>query len=217
MHQPGHRELHEGHHDERRRDAQLRPHALFDELGEDERARERDERVERAEEQRRAVQAELRHEHQWEGDRDRERAASEVCDAEIRFIGPASVVALLRRLAQPIVMALGRLPENVDRPQAEDIRAWDRGLLWSTLKGGDRPSPDDTAPVVDAAIAHIAATPCTLAIVPLEDLTGEVEQPNLPGTTTEHPNWRRRLEVPTDALLADPQVQKGMDVLRRRP
>ena len=29
--------------------------------------------------------------------------------------------------------------------------------------------------------------------LPLEDIVGTTEQPNLPGTIDEHPNWRRRL------------------------
>jgi 4-alpha-glucanotransferase len=33
-----------------------------------------------------------------------------------------------------------------------------------------------------------------------------VEQANLPGTTVEHPNWRRRLEVPLEQLGAEPRV-----------
>lgn len=108
---------------------------------------------------------------------------------------------------------LGRLPDGMTRPQAEDIRAWDRGLLWSTIGEGDRPDPEETGPVVDAAIAHIARTPAALAIIPIEDLLGEVEQPNLPGTTTGHPNWQRRLEAPLEALLAAPDVRRRIDIL----
>ena len=102
---------------------------------------------------------------------------------------------------------LGRLPPDVDRAKVEEIRDWDRGLLWSTIgEGGERPEPGDTAPVVDAAIRHIACTPSALAIIPLEDLLGEEEQPNLPGTVEEHPNWRRRCDAPMEELLDRPEV-----------
>ena len=30
-------------------------------------------------------------------------------------------------------------------------------------------------------------------LVQIEDVAGEAEQANLPGTTDSHPNWRRRL------------------------
>jgi 4-alpha-glucanotransferase len=42
--------------------------------------------------------------------------------------------------------------------------------------------------------------------VPLEDVVGLVEQPNLPGTTTQHPNWRRRMPADAATLLAQPAV-----------
>lgn len=101
---------------------------------------------------------------------------------------------------------LSRLPAGVDRAQAESIRAWDRGLLWSTIGSGNRPADDDVDPVVAAALAHIGKSPALIAIAPIEDLLAEPEQPNLPGTTTEHPNWQRRLDAPLGELLNDPQV-----------
>lgn len=104
---------------------------------------------------------------------------------------------------------LGRLPEGTSRSEAEAIRDWDRGLLWSTLNHeAKRPAPGDTAPVVDAAIAHIARTPSCLALVSLEDLLGLEEQPNLPGTVDIHPNWRRRIDAPITAFLNDERVQQ---------
>ncbi len=112
---------------------------------------------------------------------------------------------------------LQRLPAGIDRTKAEEIRDWDRGLLWSTI-GPDqpRPTPEDTGPAATAAIAHIAKSPSLLAIVPIEDLLGEVEQPNLPGTVAEHPNWRRRLPAPLDELLQDQVVAERVDALSTR-
>ncbi len=49
-------------------------------------------------------------------------------------------------------------------------------------------------------LAFVLSTPCTLAIVNQEDLTGETEQPNLPATTWEHPNWRRKMRVALEDL-----------------
>lgn len=111
---------------------------------------------------------------------------------------------------------LGRLPQGVDRAEAESKREWDRGLLWSTFANGqDRPEPQNPAPVVDAALAHVAATPSPLAIAPIEDVLGLEEQPNLPGTVTEHPNWRRRLPLSVDEIAADPDVQRRLSILSR--
>jgi 4-alpha-glucanotransferase len=109
---------------------------------------------------------------------------------------------------------LVRLPVGTSRAEADAIRDWDRGLLWSTLNHtAPRPAPDDPDPVVDAAIAHIAATPAALALVSLEDMLGEDEQPNLPGTITEHPNWRRRCDAPLDQAFADDSFRRRCAIL----
>ena len=39
-------------------------------------------------------------------------------------------------------------------------------------------------------------------MVPIEDVLALDEQPNLPGTINEHPNWRRRL--PPGGIFATP-------------
>jgi 4-alpha-glucanotransferase len=42
--------------------------------------------------------------------------------------------------------------------------------------------------------------------VQLEDVTGEGEQANLPGTIDGHPNWRRRLSARLEDILAGPDL-----------
>jgi 4-alpha-glucanotransferase len=37
-------------------------------------------------------------------------------------------------------------------------------------------------------------------MISIEDVFGLVDQPNLPGTTIEHPNWRRRLPVDLEEI-----------------
>ncbi len=68
-----------------------------------------------------------------------------------------------------------------------------------------RPAPEEPARGVEAALRHVAQTPSVLAIAPLEDLLALEEQPNLPGTVTEHPNWRRRLAAPLGDFLEQPE------------
>ena len=61
----------------------------------------------------------------------------------------------------------------------------------------------------------MAATPSDLVVVPLDDLLGLEEQPNLPGTVTEHPNWRLRYPGETRALLDEPQTAARIERLNR--
>ena len=48
--------------------------------------------------------------------------------------------------------------------------------------------------------AHVARSPCRLMVVQLDDALGTLDQPNLPGTIDQHPNWRRRMAVPLEGL-----------------
>ena len=66
---------------------------------------------------------------------------------------------------------------------------------------GSPPPPEAAQRVVDAALTFVARTRSPLCVLPLEDLLGQEDQPNLPGTTDQHPNWRRRLSAPVEAAL----------------
>jgi 4-alpha-glucanotransferase len=48
--------------------------------------------------------------------------------------------------------------------------------------------------------AFLTRTKSRLLAISLEDLLGVVDQPNIPGTVNEHPNWRQRLPVPVDRI-----------------
>ncbi len=66
-------------------------------------------------------------------------------------------------------------------------------------------TPDDWTKRIHADLARSEAE---LVAVQLDDLTGEVEQQNLPGVVDEHPNWRRRAgltveEAPSSIALRD--------------
>src|SRR4051812_36089927 len=51
-----------------------------------------------------------------------------------------------------------------------------------------------------AMIAFLSRTKSRLLAISLEDLLGVAEQPNIPGTVDEHPNWRRKLPVPLEEI-----------------
>jgi 4-alpha-glucanotransferase len=68
--------------------------------------------------------------------------------------------------------------------------------------------PVFTAALGDAILAYLARSRSRLALVQLEDVAGEAEQANLPGTTEAHPNWRRRLSVRLEELLAGPAMAR---------
>jgi 4-alpha-glucanotransferase len=59
-----------------------------------------------------------------------------------------------------------------------------------------------------AVARYLAATPCRLLVISLEDAVGIVDQPNLPGTIHEHPNWRRRLSPALEELGEDGRLRE---------
>jgi 4-alpha-glucanotransferase len=53
----------------------------------------------------------------------------------------------------------------------------------------------------DAIQCYLARSRARLMLVQIEDLVGETEQANLPGTTDAHPNWRRRLSRTLEEII----------------
>ncbi|MCK1680419.1 4-alpha-glucanotransferase [Bradyrhizobium sp. 147] len=53
-----------------------------------------------------------------------------------------------------------------------------------------------------SVLAFLSRTPSRLLAVSLEDLLGVIDQPNIPGTIDEHPNWRQRLPVTLDKIAS---------------
>ncbi|TLP71604.1 4-alpha-glucanotransferase [Pseudomonas nitroreducens] len=70
-------------------------------------------------------------------------------------------------------------------------------------------------PVLDGAIEFLGATPAPLVLLPLEDALACIEQPNLPGPSDSHPNWRRRFERNAGEMLDDPAVRARLERLHR--
>jgi len=61
---------------------------------------------------------------------------------------------------------------------------------------------------------YLADTRSRLLVVSMEDVLGLRDQVNLPGTTHEHPNWRRRLPVALEELKNQPGLSATADIMR---
>ena len=69
-----------------------------------------------------------------------------------------------------------------------------------------RPPADLPAELVLAFHRFLGRTSALLKTVQLEDVVGAEEQPNLPGTIDEHPNWRRKIDTPIEQLARDERL-----------
>jgi (1->4)-alpha-D-glucan 1-alpha-D-glucosylmutase len=62
--------------------------------------------------------------------------------------------------------------------------------------------------------AFIARAPSKVMLVQMEDVLGARDQANLPGTTTQHPNWRRKLGLTLERWPQDDRFVDLCDTLR---
>ena len=109
----------------------------------------------------------------------------------------------------------GVLGPNQRREDLEAERDTDRVALWRaiTQSGAGSGPPPEADGFVDAALRHVASSACALCLLPLEDVLGQVEQPNLPGTVDEHPNWRRRTPGPAAEMLDAPAPARRLQAV----
>jgi 4-alpha-glucanotransferase len=81
---------------------------------------------------------------------------------------------------------------GLDPGETDEARAWAHQMLRAILAERGGGNGDDT---LAAVASFLAATPSRLVVMSLEDILGEVEQINIPGTVDQHPNWRRKIPV----------------------
>ena len=115
---------------------------------------------------------------------------------------------------------LGLYP-NRDALEAETAtRNRDRLLLLEALVGEGLLAqdqigkflPESGEPIYsselrDAILIYLARSRARLMLVQLEDVISETEQANLPGTTEEHPNWRRHLSRALEETLSSDDLR----------
>jgi 4-alpha-glucanotransferase len=98
-----------------------------------------------------------------------------------------------------------------DHEQRDRIReAVIRGLRAEGRLGDDDEAPSD---VLVALLMRLAESSAPLSIVTLEDLWLEEAPQNVPGTSWQRPNWRRRMQVALDQIEAQPEIQGLMRAL----
>jgi (1->4)-alpha-D-glucan 1-alpha-D-glucosylmutase len=100
---------------------------------------------------------------------------------------------------------LGLYPNEDQRNQQIAERAQDRvrllaalaneGLLPEGLSQDPAEVGEMTPALLRAIHRYLARTPARLAMLQAEDLLGQSDQANLPGTVDQHPNWQRKLHL----------------------
>jgi 4-alpha-glucanotransferase len=120
---------------------------------------------------------------------------------------------------------LGLFLDPAEAPRQRQARECDRSQLLRALRHEGLLPPDgdpDIPTLARAAHAFLARTPSVLAMAQIDDLTDEADPVNVPATSDEHPNWRRRLSVTLEELATRPHFIDIAEIFRaersaRRP
>jgi 4-alpha-glucanotransferase len=96
--------------------------------------------------------------------------------------------------------------------RARDQRREDRARLLRALRReglwpGEQGMPEYSAELARAVHVYLARSAAALVTVQLEDMTGMLEPVNIPGTSTEYPNWTRRMTASAADIFARPDVR----------
>jgi 4-alpha-glucanotransferase len=86
---------------------------------------------------------------------------------------------------------------GIDPGETDDARWCALGMLDDVLRHHAIHHHD-----LYAVVSFLARTKSRLLTISLEDLLGVIDQPNIPGTVHEHPNWRQRLPVAIDQIAS---------------
>lgn len=105
--------------------------------------------------------------------------------------------------------AAGLLPDAESYQRQKDDRARDHVALRRLLDGIDSTEP------LAAALSFLNDTPSKLMIVNQEEITREVYQQNLPGSTAEYPNWRRKMKLTLEELASSGRGAAFRDLWRK--
>jgi glycogen operon protein len=114
--------------------------------------------------------------------------------------------------------ALSLLDDN----EADQARTDEKAALIALLQDegwlAEYVGPNGPMPPAFAAAVHafVSATPSLLALVQADDLAGETVAVNLPGTDTERPNWRRRLDVDISEICRTKLARAILDAMQAR-
>jgi len=86
---------------------------------------------------------------------------------------------------------------GIDPGESDEARWHALGQLDTVLRQHDIHRND-----FYAVTSFLSRTKSRLMTLALEDLLGVIDQPNIPGTVNEHPNWRQRLPVALEDIAS---------------
>jgi 4-alpha-glucanotransferase len=77
---------------------------------------------------------------------------------------------------------------------------------------GKKPEPKN---ILQVCLEWLAASPAEIVLVNLEDLWLEKNPQNVPGTSDERPNWRRKAKLTIEAIRKNREIKNALRTLKR--
>ncbi len=101
---------------------------------------------------------------------------------------------------------------NSQRKRRERDR---KAIVHAFRSQGLLPPNGDISAELFAFAAHqfLARVSSSLVVTQLDDMTGEVDPVNVPATSTEYPNWRRKYAKPIEELAFDDALWRIVEIL----
>ena len=100
---------------------------------------------------------------------------------------------------------------GIDPGESDDARWRSLTMLTEVLRHHGIDNHD-----IYAVASFLARTKSRLLAISIEDLLGVTDQPNIPGTVNQHPNWRRRLPLAIDEMMTAIDVPALKTATRER-
>jgi 4-alpha-glucanotransferase len=113
---------------------------------------------------------------------------------------------------------LGLYPTPEETERQREMRQREKAQFLATLRQQKLLYEDEepnSSNLARAAHVFLARTNSCLAVTQIDDMTDEVDPINIPATSDEHPNWRRRLSVTLEELASRPQFNDIAKILSR--
>jgi 4-alpha-glucanotransferase len=83
---------------------------------------------------------------------------------------------------------------------------WELKLLPDWFARDASQVPELAGELHNAIVGFLASTPSKLMVLNQEDLLKQAEQQNLPGSTDEYPNWRRKMKCTVEELWTSGEI-----------
>ena len=111
--------------------------------------------------------------------------------------------------------AVQRAREERQQQKQRIVRALGvAGLLPADVTEESAAAQPMTPELCQAVHVFLARTPSWAVLANLEDLLGETDQTNVPGTVEGYQNWSRKIALPLERLRDDPRVHRLASAMR---